>query len=806
MALFTRKKEDRDLSNQSGAITNLLLKKKLIAPQVGDYLLRKNQETQAPIGEIVFQERILPEIELAKVYADFFGVPFIALKDIDIAYETIDRIPESISRKYLLVAFESKDKKVKVAVAKPYRLQSIKQGIIADIKRKKGIDAELYITTTDDINYALESYKKTPTSTKPLPQQIIEEEKEEGPFASAPTTINNFLDFLLSKKIITTTNYKAVEENAKSANKSLEQALREMNIVQPEQLVKAQSAYLNMPYTFLRAIDIPHETLFRLPKEIAKKYQIILFDIVAGKVLKVATSQPENPQVKEVIKFIQDKNNVAVDLFITTPQDVDYYIEKYEEYIEKQQAELDQQEKKEKEEVGTQESEEGAIDIMHTYDEEDKPKDEEADLSKIDLALLIKKDITEKSQFDEIIESKSVPRIVAAAINYALNLKSSDIHIEPSDKDTKVRFRIDGVLHEIADVPHKLHAAIISRIKISAKLRLDEQRVPQDGRFDVRFHERAVDLRISTLPTVHGEKIVMRLLDKTQQIFSLEELGLRGTALAILKENIKKPYGMILSTGPTGSGKSTTLYAILQTINKPEINIVTLEDPVEYEIGGVNQCQAKPQIGFSFAEGLRSVLRQDPDVILVGEIRDNETAGMAIHSALTGHLVLSTLHTNDSAGAIPRLVDLKVEPFLVISSTNLVLAQRLVRKICKDCKQEVALPEGVVADIERELAKIPPKANVTVPRPLKFYKGKGCSNCANSGYSGRIGIFEVLPLSESINKLIAKRASGTDIKNQAIAEGMLTMKQDGLLKVFDGTTTIDEVLRVTSAEISKGGV
>ncbi len=364
----------------------------------------------------------------------------------------------------------------------------------------------------------------------------------------------------------------------------------------------------------------------------------------------------------------------------------------------------------------------------------------------------------------------------------------------------RVRYRIDGILRDVARLPVEMHPPIISRIKILAKMKIDETRIPQDGRFDVIFKNKQVDVRVSALPTVHGEKIVMRVLDKDQGVLSLEDLGMTGRAFTLTVENIAKPYGIILSTGPTGSGKSTTLYAILNRISTPSVNIITLEDPVEYEINGVSQCQIKPAIGFTFAEGLRSVLRQDPNVVMVGEIRDGETAAMATHAALTGHLVLSTLHTNDAPGALPRLTNMGIEPFLITSSINEIIAQRLVRRICPKCKEEMRVPQKLIDAIKREFDKIPTNNKQDLARvknDLKFFHGVGCSEC-NNGYRGRVGIFEVLSMTEKVEALAIDRRSTNDIRAAAVEDGMITMKLDGLLKCIEGITTIDEVFRATT--------
>jgi len=426
-------------------------------------------------------------------------------------------------------------------------------------------------------------------------------------------------------------------------------------------------------------------------------------------------------------------------------------------------------------------------------------KEQENSLESQNLDRLLRGPILSVEDLAKIFKNGVIPEIVAAMLFLAIRMKASDIHLEALENAVRVRYRIDGILHDILSVPHFLHAPLISRIKILAKMKIDEQRIPQDGRFDVVIDKRQVDLRVSTLPTVHGEKIVMRLLDKSGGVLTLEQLGVTGSNFDRLINNVNKPYGIILATGPTGSGKSTTLYAVLSRLSKPGVNIITLEDPVEYELAGVNQSQVKPQIGFTFAEGLRSVLRQDPNIIMVGEVRDLETAAMATHAALTGHLVLTTLHTNDAAGALPRLINMGVEPFLITSSVNAVVGQRLVRKICDKCREKVEIPRAMLQQIKDEFSAMPSgqMKNINLEQ-LVFYHGRGCSEC-NNGYSGRLGIFEVLSMSSQIEELAVKKAPASDIKKAAIANGMITMTQDGLIKALKGITTVDEIMRVTTS-------
>lgn len=394
-----------------------------------------------------------------------------------------------------------------------------------------------------------------------------------------------------------------------------------------------------------------------------------------------------------------------------------------------------------------------------------------------------------------VIKEAPIAKIVSTILEFAIKSRTSDIHIEAEETKTRVRYRIDGILNEKLSLPKSIHDALVSRIKILSDMKIDERRIPQDGRFSLKLGNEEVDLRVSTLPTVHGEKVVMRLLKKTGGVPALSELGLRGPQYKDLEEAILKPYGIILVTGPTGSGKTTTLYSILSRLNKPNINIVTLEDPVEYRLNGINQVQINPQAGLTFATGLRSFLRQDPNIILVGEIRDKETTQLAIQAALTGHLVFSTLHTNDAATAVPRLIDLGGEPFLIASVFNASLAQRICRRVCQYCKEFYTPESSVQQNIKDTLGDFFPKT-MKEGMQIKLVKGKGCNECGNSGYLGRIAIFEVLKITSSINKMILNQSTAKEIEEQARKEGLIKMKQDGYLKALDGITTIEEVLRV----------
>ncbi len=391
--------------------------------------------------------------------------------------------------------------------------------------------------------------------------------------------------------------------------------------------------------------------------------------------------------------------------------------------------------------------------------------------------------------FEDILQASDTPavQVLNSTFLKAIRINASDIHFEPFSNKVLIRFRMDGVLHEINEIPPSLYQSVVSRIKVIAKLNVAEKRLPQDGRIKIKIGKKEVDMRVSTLPTSFGERTVIRLLDKSNKILTLEELGLYPDDRKTFEEIIKKPYGLVLVTGPTGSGKSTTLYASLLKLKTPRKNIITVEDPIEYQIDGISQVQVNPKIGLTFAAGLRSILRQDPDIIMVGEIRDLETAEMAVHSSMTGHLVLSTLHTNDAPSSVTRLADMGIESFLIASSLEGVIAQRLVRRICENCKEEINPSEN-----EKEFIK----KHLHIDKDFKLYRGKGCEQCLNTGYKGMIAIYEIMKIDEDFRSLISKTTDSKTIRDYAVKNGMKTLLQDGLRKAVDGVTTVEEVLSV----------
>lgn len=392
----------------------------------------------------------------------------------------------------------------------------------------------------------------------------------------------------------------------------------------------------------------------------------------------------------------------------------------------------------------------------------------------------------------------NIPQIVMYAITLALVMGASDIHIEPEEKTVRIRLRIDGVLRLIVEYPNNIHPAVVSRVKIMATLKIDEQRVPQDGRTQVTTEDnRSIDLRVSTLPTVNGEKIVMRLQDKTKSIPDLPALGLKGSSLEMMEGFTKLPNGIILVTGPTGSGKTNTLYSVLHRLNEVGVNIMTFEDPVEYQMDGLNQSQVRPDIEYDFSVGLRTALRQDPDIIMVGEIRDQETIEIAVRAALTGHLVLSTIHTNSAVSTLTRITDMGVKPFLITSSIRGIISQRLVRRICEFCKEEYTPEAEISAEIKKELANIGPKdLDPALLRNIKLYKGKGCEKCNNLGYKGRLAVFEILQMDRELGQLVLQNAPDNQLEDQAKKSGMITLRQDGFIKSLQGITTIEEIYRI----------
>lgn len=574
------------------------------------------------------------------------------------------------------------------------------------------------------------------------------------------------LEYLVSRSVESKPNLEGAYEMAQKNNTDIFEAIVGKKILKEEEATKIKAEYLNVPYVTLQEKSIDESVLRFISEKAVAFYRFVPFEF-ENNLLKVGMIDPNNLEALDALKFISMRHGISTKIYLISKASYDAVMKQYKTFGDELKDVLENVDKR-IESSGIQEAQ-------------------------------------SSEQTERITEEAPISKVVDIIISHAIEGKASDIHIEASEKDLRVRYRLDGVLHDSLILPKKLGPAVVSRIKILSNLKIDETRKPQDGRFRFNLSEggrlgKSVDLRVSTFPTVNGEKVVMRILDTSSDIANLESLGLRAKALQILKDNIKKPFGIIMITGPTGSGKSTTLYALLKILNKEGVNIVTLEDPVEYYLSGINQSQVKPEIGYTFASGLRSILRQDPDIIMVGEVRDKETAELAMHAALTGHLVLSTLHTNNSVGVIPRLVDMGIEPFLIGSAMNIAIAQRLVRRICPYCKQETEVSQEVIAEVEEELEKIPQdqREEIDISNGLKFYKGKGCKECKNSGAIGRVGIYEVLCMTPEMEKIIHSSVTDSEIEAEAKRQGMVTMKQDGIVKCLLGFTTIEEILRVTS--------
>ncbi|HOR02148.1 MAG TPA: GspE/PulE family protein [Candidatus Woesebacteria bacterium] len=573
---------------------------------------------------------------------------------------------------------------------------------------------------------------------------------------SALKTYKSLVEVLQDQGLITKQNSEDIALRRVKTGETEEDVIRALRLVSEEDLIKAKAKFLKVPFIDLDSTAFSPEALSLVPESVAQKYKIVAYRFDAK--TKTLFVTMVNPLDLETLEFLEKKTSLKISAAMSTEKQIDSFIK--EKYIREKSI---------------------TSEVNKALDER---KAEET--------------VTRKTSESVAVEAP-VAKIVSTILEYAIKSRASDVHIEPQEDNVRIRYRIDGILQEKYLLPRNVHDAVVSRIKILSDLKIDEKRVPQDGRFFFSADGNDVDLRVSTLPTTYGEKVVMRLLKKSQKVPSLPDLGLRGLALKNLMNSIQRPHGIIIVCGPTGSGKTTTLYSILDIVATSKVNVVTIEDPVEYQMKGVNQVQVNVQAGLTFASALRSFLRQDPNIIMVGEIRDSETADLAINAALTGHLVFSTLHTNDASGVPPRLLDMGAEPFLLVSSLNCVVGQRVLRRVCKDCVSQ----SEISPDQEKELKEtLGPIYNLIEDKYKKEGKKMmlpkivGCEKCNNTGYMGRIAIYEVMPVSEKLSKLIIEKAAAAEIQKQAMDEGMLTMKQDGYVKVLEGITTMDEVVRV----------
>lgn len=572
--------------------------------------------------------------------------------------------------------------------------------------------------------------------------------------------ILDFLQSLLKKGIISEDQFNFLIKESEEKSLSVEELIIENKILPEKDFFRYKSEFFNIPFIEIPPENISPDVLKIISEDAANNYKIIPLKLKEN-LLEVGIVNPDDISARSALDFIAQKRGAKLKIYLLSLSNFNEIIKQY--HLLK-------------------------TEVEEAIKEWEKEKEEEVPLKK------------KEKEIEKIVEEAPISKIVSVVLRNAVEGKASDIHIEPFGEKLRVRFRLDGILHSSIFLDKKILPQIISKIKILANLRIDETRKPQDGRFTDQISGRRIDFRVATLPTAQGEKAVLRILDPLTTVIGgeLEDLGFIGRNLRVLKEASKLPFGSIVFCGPTGSGKSTSQYAILQDLNTEGVNIVTLEDPVEYWIDGINQSQVMPEIGYTFAQGLRQIVRQDPDIIMVGEVRDRETADLVTHAALTGHLVLFTLHTNNATGAIPRLLDLGVEAFLIPPTIKIVVAQRLVRRLCSECKEKVKANKEEEKIITEEMEKISEKEKKIMKVPTKdfyLYKPKGCPECLQKGTKGRIGIFEILTMTDEISDIILREPSESHIEKEAIRQGMITMKQDGIIKALLGMISLEETLK-----------
>lgn len=575
----------------------------------------------------------------------------------------------------------------------------------------------------------------------------------------------DLINVLVQKNIITAATAEILLKEARLTQRPVEDFIYEKRLADEEEVAKVKSELLGVPYKPLKAADVSAEVLKIIPAEVSHTFRVIPLAVDKDKnMLIVGMLQPDDVQAQEALRFIAKQNRLSLGIYLITPSVLSAIWRRYAPY-------------KSEIEIAVKEAGEGPVE-------------------------------REMVELEEGGTSQEAPiiKIVASTLREAVIVGASDIHIEPQRNRLRIRFRIDGELQEVVSLPLRLTQQIVSRIKVLARLKLDENRMPQDGRFRTTVFGQEIDYRVSTFPTPSGEKVAIRVLDSSRGLKGFENLGLNDYNYQILNEGINRPYGMILISGPTGSGKTTTLYAVMQRLNSEKVNIVSLEDPVEYFIEGLNQSQVKPEIGYDFASGLRQILRQDPDVIMVGEIRDKETASLAVNAALTGHIILSTIHTNNAIGVIPRLVDLGVPPFLLSSALNLMIAQRLIPQLCPECRQMSKTSEKITKIIAQNLENLPPavKNSLNVEPPFTLYQAGSkstCQRCKGKGIFGRVAIFEIFRMTRDVGELINTGFTEGKLSDEAKKQGMITMRQDGIIKALNGQVAIEAVLKETEETI-----
>ncbi len=572
------------------------------------------------------------------------------------------------------------------------------------------------------------------------------------------------IDALIKKTLLSLELGQKLVVEAEQFGKSVEDIIYTRRLLDDISIAQTKSEILGIPYVKVNPDEVKEDLLKLVPQETARTYGFVPLSS-DDKMLIAGMIKPYDVRAQEALRFIAKQNKLSLGVYVITPSDLELVLRKYSPY----RSEIDQ-----------------AIKSLSV-----KPGS----------GLAFAQRTISIEEGGNVRDEAPIIKIVASTLKSAVEEGASDIHIEPQRTRVRVRFRVDGALAEVTSFPLEIHQPIISRIKILSSLKIDETRMPQDGRFRTVIFGRDIDFRVSTFPTPVGEKVAVRVLDPTVGLKGLDNLGITGHSLELINQAVKKPYGMILVTGPTGSGKTTTLYALLQDFNKEEANVLSLEDPVEYFVEGLNQSQVHPEIGYDFASGLRQIVRQDPDVIMVGEIRDTETAQLAIHAALTGQVVLSTLHTNNAVGVIPRLMDMGIERFLLPSTLNIIVSQRLIRRICEKCKIVGPASDEVNKIIKEELEKLGeiPYAELKYKEPYQVYHAPGCKVCKGKGATGRIALFEILTMTRELEEVINSDPTESKIRDEAKRQGMSTLRQDGILKALDGVVSIEEVLRETTA-------
>jgi type IV pilus assembly protein PilB len=572
------------------------------------------------------------------------------------------------------------------------------------------------------------------------------------------------IEKLIEKKIITPEKARELKKEFKEFEGDEDDFLLTKKILSDKKLDELKAEIYGVElFDEAENFEIPNNILSLIPEESALFYKAIPLRINED-TLEVGMTDPDDIKAKEAVGFITRQKRLKFKIYLINKRLFEVFLKQYRNITEEVGKALSALET----EMGGGEG----VEIINTDQMPGK---------------------------ERLSEEAPIIKMVAVILRHAVDGNASDIHIEPEEKQLRIRFRMDGTLYSSLFLPLHTHPSVVARIKILSNLRIDENRVPQDGRFSARINNKNIDFRVSTLPTKLGEKVVIRVLDPNEGLKTYQDIGLISSNLRIIQEAIYKPFGLILATGPTGSGKTTTLYSVLQELNKPEVNIITLEDPIEYYVPGINQSQIRPDIGYDFVSGLRHVVRQDPDIIMVGEVRDEESASLVTHAALTGHIVLSTLHTNNAVGIIPRLIDMKIKPFLLPATLNIGIAQRLAQRLCPYCKEKVKPNKEVEKMIIRELTNLPEqvKREVKTPDSLYVYKPKGCPKCNMKGEKGRVGVFEVLKMTPELEKIIVEDPTEQRISEEAKRQGMITMRQDGIIKAVRGDIAIEEVFRIS---------